>query len=183
MNVRSLFYWVVPILFVACAATEKTGTTSTEKNWFPMEVDSYWVYADSVWKNNDFIVSKIDTVRVLESFEFNGFTAYRFSSKISYYAKGDSIYQIYLGESGTEESSLAFYRARQGSFQCTVTGDQIFQRTISEIKNNYLYTDECESATVIEPLVGIKETVFQNCNVPNIVKRKRSLISYELSKD
>ena len=175
-----IFPWLIILLMGACSTSKKTLSVSSETNWFPLEMGNYWVYTDSIWKNDVFIKASVDTIRVIKIFDYNEFDAFLLSNKTIFYAKGDSIYQIHKEESGRDESSLAYYRSDRSSFQCSIDGDRVFQRTVSRSNGNYLYTDECESTTIIEPMVGIRETIFQNCNVTNIVKRKRNLISYQL---
>ncbi|MBL4623871.1 MAG: hypothetical protein JKY42_01835 [Flavobacteriales bacterium] len=65
-----------------------------ETNWFPLSVGNYWIYSDSVWKNESFLKVSIDTISVTEVYDYKGVTAYRLSNKTSFYNKGDSIYQI-----------------------------------------------------------------------------------------
>ena len=167
------------VLAIACSAPKGASLVSNESNWFPMTVGNYWVYTDSVWKNEVLVKSNIDTIKITKSFDFNGYVAYQFSDKKAYFYKSGDIYQVYKGESGNLESSLVYGTEHKWIYQCSIDGDNVFERTVETRDNKYFYSSD-NSFVVVKRNVGIEIFTTENSNVPNIVKRKRNLISYQL---
>lgn len=170
------------ILLTSCSSLFLGPKNNANETWFPMQIGNYWVYTDSVWKNNELMKASIDTVRIIDTFNYKGYSAYRFSNKTAFYNQGGDIYQIFKTESNNNTSTLAFTRLRT-KYNYTLEGDVSIERNaLPTSKAEIIYCGGGERIT-IKQFVGITTFESEKSVVQNTVKRKRNLLDHKLIKD
>lgn len=170
MEIRIIVLLLILTSGLTIAQASDTIIKPIKKEFFPLEVGNKYIYEIKTRRK----VLRYDTVEIIVKFKLGNYTGFGFKNDVTYFMKGDSIYQKYPHQSGQSFGyNLLYYQTYRDSEYPYFIGDCVITTVYSSYLKTYkignkIYKNcfkfsfnngEWPSAVIIAYGIGIIQTI------------------------
>lgn len=160
--------------------------------FLPLSVGNFWVYRDSIWESGKLMDVTDDTLRITEEGTYLGHKTYRFNDGKTWFASGDTIFQVYSTRGGGKiHAPVLMASGKPTEFNSLFGGDVVIHKTVSKMEtcpipqwgnySCYKVKGHCDSYQIVAYGIGIIWEVNKNCGPDSGNYSTRTLVSYSFN--